>query len=142
MKSGMIDVRTREGGRGGKMMLNDFAAKIAEERPPISEAGERFYGKMWRPEDFGGQSEEVKQDSPSPKPEPKKAANKVDIASIEDRLKNNTWLGGASPSKEDADVSSGLDITNMDSKKYPRAYAWYSLITKFTDKKKAEWPAK
>jgi len=45
----MVDVRTREGGRGIKMRVDEFAAKIALEKPNVSGAFDNFYAKAWSP---------------------------------------------------------------------------------------------
>jgi hypothetical protein len=47
MEAGMVDVRSREGGRGIKMRVDEFAAKIAMEKPKPSGAYGRMYAKAW-----------------------------------------------------------------------------------------------
>lgn len=49
MAEGTVDVRTREGGRRGKMRVNAFAEEVAKEKPPASKAETDFYAKVWEP---------------------------------------------------------------------------------------------
>ena len=63
------------------------------------------------------------------------------VDDIESRLGDNQWLGGQAPSKEDADQFAGLggQVPNVDT--HPNAFAWYSLVGKFTDAVRGGWAA-
>ena len=63
------------------------------------------------------------------------------VDAIESRLTENMWLGGQTPSQEDASEFTGLAgvIPNVDT--HPNAFAWYSLVSKFTDAVRGTWTA-
>ena len=63
-----------------------------------------------------------------------------DYASIETRLAENQWLGGAKPSKEDAEKFTALTETPSSSD-YPRTFAWYSLTSRFPAEIREAWTA-
>jgi len=47
MKTGMIDVRKREGGRGNKMRVDEFAAMVAKEKPDPASHEYTLYKDAW-----------------------------------------------------------------------------------------------
>ena len=63
------------------------------------------------------------------------------VDALESRLNDNMWLGGQQPSKEDAEefAKLGGKLPNCDS--HPNTYAWYSLVSKFTDAVRSTWTA-
>ena len=62
------------------------------------------------------------------------------VDAIETRLADNMWLGGQQPSKEDAEQAAALgSAPNVDT--HPNAFAWFTLVSRFTDAVKGTWPA-
>jgi hypothetical protein len=63
------------------------------------------------------------------------------VDAIESRLTENLWLGGQQPSKEDAEQFAALAgaVPNVDT--HPNTFAWYSLVSKFTDAVRGTWTA-
>lgn len=53
MNSGMVDVRTRAGGRLGKKRVDEFADMVAKEKMTTASAFTKFYEKAWDPADYG-----------------------------------------------------------------------------------------
>ena len=64
--------------------------------------------------------------------------NQVDLVSIEKKLQDTEFLGGASPSGADLDAFQSMvhppAVTD-----FPRAYAWYNLIARFNPAVKEAW---
>ena len=63
------------------------------------------------------------------------------VDAIESRLAENQWLGGQQPSSEDAESFTSLAGNVPSTDTHPNAFAWYSMVSKFTDAVKAGWPA-
>jgi len=63
------------------------------------------------------------------------------VDAIESRLSENQWLGGQQPSKEDSEefAKLGGSAPNVDT--HPNAFAWFSLVAKFTDAVRGTWAA-
>ena len=52
MKSGTVDVRTRDTERHGKMRIDKLADYLETLKPAPSEAHNNFYKNVWNPADF------------------------------------------------------------------------------------------
>jgi hypothetical protein len=52
-KDGLIDVRTRDNTRHGKMRVDELARRLAEEKPKESACYDKFYADAWDPTKFG-----------------------------------------------------------------------------------------
>jgi len=63
------------------------------------------------------------------------------VDAIESKLGDNVWLGGQMPSKDDKEEFANLNgkCPNVDT--HPNAFAWFSLVGKFTDAVKDTWTA-
>ena len=63
------------------------------------------------------------------------------VDAIESKLGENVWLGGQQPSKDDKEAFAGLNgaCPNVDT--HPNAFAWFSLVGKFTDAIRDSWTA-
>ena len=63
------------------------------------------------------------------------------VDAIESKLGDNVWLGGQMPSKDDKEEFANLNgkAPNVDT--HPNAFAWFSLVGKFTDAVKDTWTA-
>lgn len=52
-KDGLLDVRTRDNTRHGKMRVNELADRLAKEKPAESKFYTDFYANAWDPTKFG-----------------------------------------------------------------------------------------
>ena len=52
MKQGLVDVRTRDEERHGKMRVDQLAEVLHGLRPKVSNSFENFYDNIWDPEDY------------------------------------------------------------------------------------------
>jgi translation elongation factor EF-1beta len=61
------------------------------------------------------------------------------VDGIESKLGDAVWLGGQQPSAEDRESFEGLNgaIPNPDT--HPNAFAWYSLVARFTGDVRGSW---
>lgn len=84
MKTGMVDVRKREGGRGSKMRVDEFAAMVAKEKPDVSHHGYNLYKNAWSPENYE-EGVVVEESKEAPKQKEAKTDEK-DLAVLEARL--------------------------------------------------------
>jgi len=128
MRTGTIDVRRREGGRGEKMRVDEFARMVEKEKPDFSQKYHNLYRDAWNPDNYDDVPAEEVKSAPKPKAVKKPVQ---DLAPLEARLSKAQWLGGAKPSKEDAEKAQEVDAS-LDKKKYPYTYAWLSLAAKFS----------
>ena len=60
---------------------------------------------------------------------------------LERRLGDNCWLGGDQPSREDAMTFNALGENVPDQESHPSAYAWYILVSRFTEEVRSQWAA-
>jgi len=65
----------------------------------------------------------------------------MDANAIEAKLKNQQWVGGQTPTKEDMDAFKSISGTNLSCETHPCTFAWFALVFKFTDEVKSSWPA-
>jgi len=63
------------------------------------------------------------------------------VDAIESRLSENQWLGGQQPSKEDSEEFAKLGGSAPSVDTHPNAFAWFSLVAKFTDAVRGTWAA-
>ena len=62
------------------------------------------------------------------------------VDAIESRLNENQWLGGQQPTKEDATAFADLAGKLPSADTHPNAFAWASLVSRFTDAVRGTWP--
>ena len=65
----------------------------------------------------------------------------MDANAIEAKLKNQQWVGGQTPTKEDKEAFEAISGTNLSCETHPYTFAWFALVFKFTDEVKNSWPA-
>jgi len=122
MEMGCVDVRTRDNKRHGKMRIDDVAKHLESLKPEASSNVKTMYAKAWNPEDF-------------PRLEP----HQVLLKELEKKLTNKTWLGGAQPSKADAEARAKVEEHPPSVKEHPNVFGWWSLVNKFTPQVLASW---
>lgn len=66
----------------------------------------------------------------------------TDANTLESTLKNQQWVGGQTPTSADKDAFEALSKTGMvNAETHPNTFAWFALVSKFSDKVKATWAA-
>ena len=65
----------------------------------------------------------------------------VDANSIEAALKSQQWVGGQSPTVADKEAWEAVKSANLSPETHPFAFAWFCLVSKFTDSVKDSWVA-
>ena len=58
---------------------------------------------------------------------------------IEERLTKLQWLGGQVPGSEDNATFNTLKGKVIDVEKYPCVFAWYNLVSRFTEAVRESW---
>jgi len=69
-KDGMVDIRSRDNQRIGKMRIDALVQFFNEQTPKPSRSHDNLYGNVWRPEDYPVKSSE---EAKEPAQEPAKA---------------------------------------------------------------------
>ena len=62
------------------------------------------------------------------------------VDAIESKLQQNQWLGGQQPSDEDAEAFKNMAAAPVVDT-HPNAFAWFSLVGRFTDAIRDSWTA-
>jgi len=66
----------------------------------------------------------------------------MDANTLEETLKNQQWVGGQSPSAADKDAFEALSKAgNISAETHPNVFAWFTLVSKFSDAAKNTWAA-
>merc|ERR1712166_1432841 len=65
----------------------------------------------------------------------------VDANSVEATLKNQQWVGGQSPTDADKAAFEALATANLSPESHPFAFAWFCLVSKFSDAVRNSWAA-
>ena len=138
----MVDVRTRDNKRHGKMRVDDLAEHLKTLEPEKSQSYKNMYAKAWDPANFP-KDEEMKQEK-SGASASVKVVSTAKFDELDQRLKaqGSVWFSGQNnPSAADREsleavMKSGAQV---DPKVHPYLFGWYSLASKFSDKVKASW---
>ena len=64
----------------------------------------------------------------------------IDADTIEGKLELYDWLGGLQPSKEDAETFASFGDSVPSAETHPNAFAWYSLVNRFSEAVRGTWP--
>ena len=65
----------------------------------------------------------------------------MDANTLEATLKNQQWVGGDMPSDADTAAFESMKTANLSPATHPHAFAWFCLVTKFTDAIRGSWTA-
>jgi len=140
MNDGLVDVRTRDNVRHGKIRVDEVARMLAAEALQPSNSFKKFYEKAFDPAKFfkDAAGEENKVGGA------KSAAadsSHAKLSEIEQTLSSGRqWLSAANmPSAEDAAAFAQIKSAQVDPSAFPNAFAWYSLVSKFSPEKQAAW---
>ena len=141
MNDGLVDVRTRDNVRHGKIRVDEVAAMLEKERPPPAEMQERFYSKAFDPAAF---FKDVKSAVATQSKAAAQSANdpQAKLAEIEESLATSgcQWLSGANaPSALDAEAFKDVKDCRPEPEVMPNAYSWWCMVSKFTPEKQAAW---
>ena len=63
----------------------------------------------------------------------------TDANTLESTLKNQQWVGGQLPSAADVEAFAALKDTKLSAGEHPHTFAWFALVSKFTDDVRASW---
>ena len=63
----------------------------------------------------------------------------TDANTLESTLKNQQWVGGQLPSSADVEAFAALKDTKLSAGEHPHTFAWFALVSKFTDDVRASW---
>ena len=149
MAAGLVDVRTRDNQRHGKMRVDDVAEHLKTLEPEPSSHYKKMYASAWDPSKYpraDAGEEETKGDSKKAKAGGKKGAKsstvKFDELDAKLRQTGQMWFSGSqNPSAADRETLEAVQSAGsaIDPKLYPHLFGWYSLASKFSDKIKQAW---
>ena len=63
----------------------------------------------------------------------------MDANTLENKLKNQQWVGGQAPTKEDKEAFDAVKSTDIKPETHPNLFAWFCLVSKFSDAIKNSW---
>lgn len=63
------------------------------------------------------------------------------LKELENKLKDNQWLEGQSPSSADNETYEELKDTLILAKKHPHTFGWFCLVSQFNEGTRKSWPA-
>jgi elongation factor 1-beta len=70
-----------------------------------------------------------------------KQKDKMDANTLEGTLKNQQWVGGQQPTQADVEAFETLKNENLSAAAHPHVFAWFCLVSKFTDVVRKTWTA-
>ena len=65
----------------------------------------------------------------------------VDANTLEQTLKTQQWVGGQSPTAADKEAFEGMKGQNVSAETHPNVFAWFFLVSKFSEAVLKTWPA-
>ena len=65
----------------------------------------------------------------------------TDANTLEATLKNQQWVGGQTPTNADTDAFEALKSESLSAATHPHVFAWFSLVSKFSDAVRKTWTA-
>ena len=65
----------------------------------------------------------------------------TDVNTIEATLKSQQWVGGQQPTAADREAFDAVKDSNISAETHPYAFAWFCLISKFSDAVRGQWAA-
>ena len=65
----------------------------------------------------------------------------TDAKTLEATLKNQQWVGGQLPTAADVEAFVALKDTTLSAADQPHVFAWFNLVSKFTDAVRGTWSA-
>ena len=65
----------------------------------------------------------------------------TDANTLEGQLKNQQWVCGQAPTAADKEAFEALKTQNIRPDQHPHTFAWFCLVSKFSDGIKNTWPA-
>ena len=63
----------------------------------------------------------------------------TDANTLEGTLKNQQWVGGQLPTQADVEAFNDLKSTSISAATHPHLFAWFNLVSKFTDAVRGTW---
>eukprot|EP00356_Strombidium_inclinatum_P012754 CAMPEP_0170491452 /NCGR_PEP_ID=MMETSP0208-20121228/11037_1 /TAXON_ID=197538 /ORGANISM="Strombidium inclinatum, Strain S3" /LENGTH=216 /DNA_ID=CAMNT_0010767029 /DNA_START=11 /DNA_END=661 /DNA_ORIENTATION=- len=65
----------------------------------------------------------------------------TDANTLENTLKNQQWVGGQAPTDADKTAFEALKSADLSAETHPNVFAWFCLVSKFTDAVRNSWAA-
>jgi elongation factor 1-beta len=65
----------------------------------------------------------------------------TDANTLEATLKNQQWVGGQAPTNADTEAFEAIKNENLNAGSHPHTFAWFCLVSKFTDAVRKTWGA-
>ena len=144
MRAGLVDVRTRDNKRHGKMRVDDLAEHLKTLKPEQSSCFQNKYATAWNPDDFprdAGPSND-KGAGTSKDKDSRPSTDKFDELDAKLREQGGQWFSGqAGPSSLDREIiDTVMELgVAIDPKVHPHLFGWYSIASKFNEKIRASW---
>ena len=63
----------------------------------------------------------------------------MDANTLENKLKNQQWVGGQAPTSEDKDAFNAVKNEDISPATHPNLFAWFCLVSKFSDAIRNSW---
>jgi len=63
------------------------------------------------------------------------------VNELEQKLKENQWLTGSSPTVADKEAYEELKDSLVSAKTHPHTFGWFCIVQKFTEATRNSWPA-
>ena len=136
MRAGLVDVRTRDNKRHGKMRVDDLAEHLQTLKLDQTSCFQNKYASAWNPADFPRDA------GPSNDRVAEPSADKFDELDAELREQGGQWFSGqAGPSSLDREILDTVMKVGVaiDPKVHPHLFGWYSIASKFDEKIRASW---
>ena len=136
MRAGLVDVRTRDNKRHGKMRVDDLAEHLQTLKLDQTSCFQNKYATAWNPADFPRDA------GPSNDRVAEPSADKFDELDAELREQGGQWFSGqAGPSSLDREILDTVMKVGVaiDPKVHPHLFGWYSIASKFDEKIRASW---
>lgn len=131
MKDGLVDVRTRDNKRHGKMRVDDLVEHFKTLEPSVSDCHNRMYEKVWNPADYKRIEKAPEQELPKDEK----------LASYEKILAKSTFMAGNAPSSKDNEALADLKDKEIEPAVCPHLFAWYAQVSRYSEAARKAWPA-
>lgn len=131
MKDGLVDVRTRDNKRHGKMRVDDLVDHFKTLEPSVSQCHNQMYEKVYNPADYKRIEKPAEQAAPKDEK----------LAGYEKILAKSAFMAGNAPSSKDKEALTDLKDKVIEASECPHLFAWYSQVSRYSEAVRNSWPA-
>lgn len=143
VRQGLVDVRTRDNKRHGKMRVDDFAEHLKSEEPKRSTSYVKMYENVWDPSNYpkAGQEGGKGAGAAAASGNAEKGSPVMDELDEQLRKSGAQYLsGGAQPSAADREALEKVKASGVLSpQRHPYLYGWYSIVSRYSDEARNGW---